>query len=263
MTKRDIPFETTPQILRYLEKILNFEENFFGQLTGDILLIDTYQSGEPRNLKTELNLKAFFTYLARLKAIEDLTDWLNKSGKDEWVLIKFADIEGQRATIGYPKKQRVRILNANKIKELYNDLIETKDGKNNYITSKDKLSDKYNITLKDREIWVNDRYLLSKPHSIGSNMEFFLYILDNQDKEIKRSELPQNIITEIKGKKFSKIINALGFKGEILKAFFPKRGKGSVLFKQSVNKSELKKIGINEDLFLKELALAHAKHGPK
>lgn len=135
------------------------------------------------------------------------------------------------------------------------------DGEKSNDTS--KLQNKYEISIKDREIWVNNKYLISKPHSIGSNMEFFLYLIENQNKSINRIDLPEGMKNEIKGKGFSKIVNALGFSGEILKTFFPKRGKGQLLFRKTVSKSDLKLLGVKENLFLKELELAHMKHGSK
>ena len=117
----------------------------------------------------------------------------------------------------------------------------------------------YVISAKDREIRIND-YLLSKPHAVGSNFEFFLFLLANPDKEIKKSELSSDLRSQIGKKSFSKILNALGFKGEILKTFFPKRGKSSLLFKQQVNYDYIVNSGIREGILLKELELAHIKN---
>lgn len=126
-----------------------------------------------------------------------------------------------------------------------------------------KGNDSYEISAKDRKIWVNETYMISKPHAIGSNLEFFLYLLENPDMEIKRNELPQRIRDEIGKKRFIAILNALGFKGEILKLFFPKRGKTSLLFNQKVSKSELDNRGIKENILLNELVLAHSKNSPE
>ena len=122
--------------------------------------------------------------------------------------------------------------------------------------------EEYAISVKDREIWINN-YFISKPHAVGSNLEFFLYLLDNPNKEIKKSELPTNLKNQISKKNFSKILNALGFKGEILKTFFPKRSKSILSFKQRVNHNYLVERGIKEDILLKELRLAHTKNNPK
>jgi hypothetical protein len=259
MEKETPHFEATPQIIRYMDAMLDTEDKFFAQLTGDVILVETYLPGENINLKTESNIKSFWIYLARTKAIEYLTNWSGKSGIDDWIFIKPGIIEGQRATLGYPKKQRVRILDIHKIKELYEEIIRTKKGNENSSSAENKLSDKYEITLKDREIWINNKYLLSKPHSVGSNMEFFIYLLRNTNKKINRKDMPEDVKKEISNKKISKILNALGFTGEILKVFFPQRGKTKLLFKQTVSKKEIHEMGIDQDLFLKELELSHMK----
>lgn len=122
MEGKEICFEVTPQIIRYLETLLDIEDKFFAQLTNDVVLIETYIPGENVNLKAESNMKGFWLYLAKTKAIEYLTDWHGKNGISDWVFIKPGLIEGQRATLGYPKKQSVRILDVNKIKQLYDEL---------------------------------------------------------------------------------------------------------------------------------------------
>lgn len=126
-----------------------------------------------------------------------------------------------------------------------------------------KFANGYEISVKDREILVNNKYIIARPHSTGNNFEFMEFLLNNQDKDIERSELPEYLRGEIRGKRFYKIIGGLGFSGEILKAFFPKRGKGQLVFRKTVSKEDLKKSGINENIFLKELELANVKHSPK
>lgn len=122
--------------------------------------------------------------------------------------------------------------------------------------------DKLIISLKDREIWINN-YLLSKPHAVGKNMGFFEYIYNNPNISIKRTDLPDSIKKEILRKSFTKIINAIGFKGEILKAFFPKRGKTEFMFKKEVLLKDLNNSGIKTPVLLKELELAHTKNSLK
>ncbi|EKE21320.1 MAG: hypothetical protein ACD_7C00281G0003, partial [uncultured bacterium] len=125
------------------------------------------------------------------------------------------------------------------------------------------ISKNFSLSIKDREIWVNDKYLLSKPYGAGNNLEFLNYLMENPNKKIARLELPNNIKTEIKNKVFSKILNALGFKGEILKLFFPERGKTKILFNPIISNEELNKRGIRIPVLMKELELAHIKNSPK
>lgn len=122
--------------------------------------------------------------------------------------------------------------------------------------------DNFVITLKDREIRIND-FILSKPHATGKNMAFFEYVYDNPDKLLKRSEMPEYVKEEISGKNFTKILNALGFKSQVLKAFIPKRGKSSLSFRKEVASNQLEKEGIKVDILVRELELANIRNNPK
>jgi hypothetical protein len=116
----------------------------------------------------------------------------------------------------------------------------------------------FSVKIRDRKILVND-YVIAKPHAVGKNMSFFEYLYDHAGKLLEREDMPEYVRSEVSGRSFTKVLNALGFTGEILKAFFPKRGKGSVLFKKSVSLKELADQGINMDIFIKELGLANTK----
>ncbi|QQS61695.1 MAG: hypothetical protein IPN70_02070 [Candidatus Moraniibacteriota bacterium] len=130
--------------------------------------------------------------------------------------------------------------------------------------SENKLSDAYEISIKDREIWINNTYLIGKPHGAGSNMEFFSFLFEHPNKFFRKSELPDGIKNEIKSKKFSKILNSLGFKGEILKAFFPKRStKTGLLFNKVISDKDIEERGIKKEIFLRELELANIRNNPK
>ena len=119
------------------------------------------------------------------------------------------------------------------------------------------------ISIKDREIWVND-YILSKPFATHPNKEFFDYVYANAGKSFLRSEIPDYAKRALQGgKSFSKVLNELGFKGEILKAFFPKRGKISILLQKSVSTADLKEKGVKISLLMQELRTAHAKNSPE
>jgi len=97
----------------------------------------------------------------------------------------------------------------------------------------------------------------------GSNLEFMLFLLENSGKELKRDALPDFIKKEIGNKAFIKILNALGFKGEILKLFFPKRSKTKLLFQKGIIQTELEKRGIKRQKLLKELELANISNNPE
>jgi len=134
------------------------------------------------------------------------------------------------------------------------------------------IPDKYKISVKDREIWVN-KYLIGKPHAVGSNFEFFEYVRSKPaNTPIERDKMPKEgdgvgyytLKEEIKNKGFIKILNELGFKGEILKAFFYKRSKDTLTYRgDKITKEDLEETGIKISLFLKELELAHTKNSPE
>ena len=129
------------------------------------------------------------------------------------------------------------------------------------ITPKIEISE-YRILVKDRGIWVNE-FLLSKPHAAGKNMLFFEHLIEHVDKSIKLETLPSFVQVEIGTRSFSKILHDLGFKGEILKAFFPARGKNQLIFRKEVSLKQLEKDGVNAELLLQELRVAHIKSNPK
>jgi len=127
----------------------------------------------------------------------------------------------------------------------------------------------FEVKVKDREIWIND-YFLSKPHAVGSNLEFFEYIRNQiPNIKIERKNLSSqfdnlSLREQIKNKSFIKILNELGFKGEILKAFFPKRGKNMLIYRSDkITKKDLEKAGVKMLLFIKELELAHLRNSPE
>lgn len=135
-------------------------------------------------------------------------------------------------------------------------------------TSARPIPDKYKISVKDREIWVND-YLIGKPHAVGSNFEFFDYIrAQKPHTKIDRDTLPSNfgdlsIREQVKKKGFIKILNGLGFKGQILRAFFFKRSKDTLIYAgDEISKEDLENVGVKIPLFLQELELAHTKNSP-
>lgn len=130
-------------------------------------------------------------------------------------------------------------------------------------------TDKFTISVKDREIWINN-YLIGKPHAVGSNFEFFEYILSQAPHtKISREALPSfggnlSLKEQVKSKGFIKILNELGFKGEVLKAFFYKRSKNTLIYRgDEITKEDLEKAGIKKHLFLKELELAHIRNSPE
>ena len=135
---------------------------------------------------------------------------------------------------------------------------------NNKITiDRKKSSTEFHLSINDREIRVND-YLIAKPHAVVSNHDFLEEITKRTPgSQIKRDNLPPDLQKEIGTKSFIKILNALGFTGEITKAFFYKVDANSLYFSgNTVKREQLIKSGINVRLFIKQLEAADAKYHP-
>ncbi|MEI6296486.1 MAG: hypothetical protein WCO84_02450 [bacterium] len=148
-----------------------------------------------------------------------------------------------------------------------NIIVREPDNKPEVILSKN--SSGYNIpkvfevSTEERGIWING-CLLSYPHSSGKNMTFFEYLYDNAGEKLELAKLPQEIKKEIKSKRVINMLNGLGFKGQILKAFFPKRSnKRDILFRREVSVEELRKNGIDIDMLIEQLVSAHKRNSPK
>jgi len=123
--------------------------------------------------------------------------------------------------------------------------------------------DTFTVSVKDREIWIND-FFLSKPFATHPNKEFFDYVYAHAGKSLLRSEIPDYAKRALQGGKgFVNVLNNLGFKGQILRAFFPTRSKTNLLFQKSVSTSDLKGRGVKVSLLLQELRTAQAKNSPE
>jgi hypothetical protein len=129
----------------------------------------------------------------------------------------------------------------------------------------DKLPETFEIKVKDREIWVNN-FLLSKPHGVGTNFETFDAIRGKvANTPIKKTDLQDWLQKEIGSGSLADILYQLGFTGEILKAFFPKRSKKGIIVYSGdkITKKDLDERGIKISIFLKQLELAHLKNHPE
>ena len=131
-----------------------------------------------------------------------------------------------------------------------------------------KIPDFFQINVRDREIWIND-YLVGKPHAVGNNFEFFDYVrLKPANTKIEWKTIPDTagysaMKDEIDGRRFVKILNAIGFTGEITKAFFYKVGSDSLFYRgDKITQQDLQGAGVKMPLFLKQLEVAHLKNCP-
>jgi hypothetical protein len=126
---------------------------------------------------------------------------------------------------------------------------------------------KFRLTIKDRKIFIND-YIIGNPQYHAKGFELLRYISEQAKKgnrTIKRADLPDSfgnisLKEKIRGTSFTKLLNELGFKGEILKSFFPERSKNIIVYRGDIiHLKELKESGININVLLKELELANEK----
>jgi DNA-binding Lrp family transcriptional regulator len=262
--------ETQRKLLRKLEKqgIIKIVKELFISPALDSPLLGTVYGLKPKGFILEVLQPKFDKFYKKWGEIDE-NPWLTKESKVIQRKKLFAkqreeaetyaeEIKRQFAEMDKKQKEK-EVLK----KEIIEEIKERVEGKT--IT----MPKNFEIQVIDRYIWVND-YILSKPHAVGSNFEFFEYIRSKSaNTKIERKNLTSqfgslSLGEQIKKKSFIKILNEIGFKGEILKAFFPKRGKNMLAYKgDKITKKDLEKAGVKIPLFLKELELAHLKNSPE
>ncbi len=111
---------------------------------------------------------------------------------------------------------------------------------------------KYWITYDDRNIILNNKYLLTKPDFNSENDNFFGFIFKTPRQKITKEQYratTKNIIE----KTFHQILGDLKFVGELRKLFFPNVSSSAIEFRNDIPESELKNIKIDYDELEKEL----------
>lgn len=94
-----------------------------------------------------------------------------------------------------------------------------------------------------REILLDNKYQLAKPDFDSENDVVFDYLYKNPNKKITRDEIEEQLKIELK-KSLHKIVENLGFKGELKKVFFDV-SKNSIQFNNPITRECLKSLGIN------------------
>lgn len=118
------------------------------------------------------------------------------------------------------------------------------------------------LRIKDREIFVNN-YLIARPHATGNNLEFFEYVRKNPNKKIEEKNLIDDLRVALGNKTFFKILNGLGFKKEITKAFFYKVSNNILFYRgDTLTPKQLEEAGVDIKTFIKQLEAANAKFNP-
>jgi|GEM_PF-1192914 len=103
---------------------------------------------------------------------------------------------------------------------------------------------KYKITYRpNREILLNESIRLAKPDFDSENEVVFEFLYKNPNKKITKKDLEKEVNRAI-GKSFHKIVENLGFKGDLKRVFF-QVSKSSIFFRNPVTKSILEDLEIN------------------
>jgi hypothetical protein len=247
-------------------------QKFLVRLSREKIISNLYLPSSIRFEKTkgtvivQVRFNAFFLddkfafWYALLKP-EQLNEEIISFKIIDWESLSKA-IEGIKKSKEYKRYKRNKALKDREEKNHKFAIIKTKKD----LQREDK-KEVFEVMVKDRQIWINN-YLLSKPHATGINLEFFEYVQRQPfNTKIERNKLPDfgglALKQEVKDTPFIKILNKLGFKDEILKAYFYKRSKDSFFYRgNKITKEDIEKAGVRISVFIKELELAHAINNP-
>lgn len=106
-----------------------------------------------------------------------------------------------------------------------------------------QMAKEYRITLVNRNIILNDLFFISRPDSFGENEVIFEFLYNNPNKPFSKTEIEKELNQKIT-KTFSKILENLNFKKDLLKIFF-KVSKDKIMFRNPVSVDEAKALGID------------------
>lgn len=179
----------------------------------------------------------------------------------ESILIVDMDIPPEEQTNDY----KVRVVASQKLLDEYKPLKEISTEKHSPLPTNTTDPDELLLAVKDREIWINE-FLIAKPFATGTGYEFLEYIRSQEpNTPIVRTKLPELLKADTKGKSFIKLLNGLGFKGELLKTFFYDRGEHKITYRgDRITDKMFREAGVRPEVVLKELELAHLlKSSPK
>lgn len=106
-------------------------------------------------------------------------------------------------------------------------------------------SNAYAITYtKSRQILLNDFLQLAQPTFNGENDLVFNFLYQNPNKPFSKKQIEVTLSIKI-AKPLHKIVENLGFKGDLARAFFAV-SKNSISFKNPVSQDELEQMGIHK-----------------
>ena len=100
----------------------------------------------------------------------------------------------------------------------------------------------YEIKLTtSREILINN-LVLARPEFGSENEIVFRYLFDNPNRTVKLDELQKRLGDQPIKKNLHKIVENLGFQGDLKDAFFSVT-KDSILFRNPIRNEDMKKLG--------------------
>lgn len=261
--------EIHKRILEDIDKSLKLYGRFC-QIPNLDFLTDTLASLEPQMQRMKKYAEDFDNAAKEyiIPATESFEIIIPTLQKIEFSLgdVRQKNIEIQKS--GNPEQIVVAKTETEKIDKLINEIKELRQEIEKIAATKNvktELPETFQLTVKDREIWINN-FLLSKPHAVGTNFETLEFIRSKSaNTPIKKSDLPNFLKEEIGGGSIADILYQLGFTKEILKAFFPKRSKkGMITYAgDKITKEYLQNKGINIALFMKQLEMAHVRNYPE
>lgn len=231
------PEEKIYKVLNALTEIISISPQNDPNILLDPTHINLSELGmqEINNILNKLDVEL---NLIEIKRYSSLIPKVYKSELD-----RFADYQ-------IPKELRVKyhieILNIDELKNMY---FEYKKYDNTEIDNEvSRLNDKVlwiDYSEANQQIILNDIFLLVKPHFGSVNEMVFNYLYNNPNKVVNRAKLVKEATRENFTKRFHDIVQELGFKKDLKKAFF-KVSKNDILFKNPVSKKDLDNLGIHK-----------------
>lgn len=103
-----------------------------------------------------------------------------------------------------------------------------------------------------RQIILNNQYVLSRPNFFSENDVFFEFVITRPNQKIKRDDIREVMDKDI-SKNFHQIILDLGFVGELKKLFFSSVSKNTVIFNNHIAVENIKNYGVDLKTLQSEL----------
>lgn len=116
--------------------------------------------------------------------------------------------------------------------------------KSEKITPDNTDSGTYFISKSMKKVLLNNVFVLATPNFSSENDNFIDYILKNPNKKLTKKDFKDSGKITL-NKKFSNILNDLGFKNELKKLFFDV-SKTTIYFRDSVKEEELANLNVNK-----------------